>query len=254
MSELRRKSEPSFAVYSRRRKLNKRGQHHFPRPRNSFIMFRQYYHKSVQGEGPRQKTNSEVSKELGSRWKSLPADEKIYWENLAREEKELFAKRQEEYQFVNEQFHANADKIHLPVVNGYMPATSDNMQVPPLTNMMPSRVWLMPPNYATPMATPIPSPLGSHFDPVHPRTFQLPNPAPQVSSQMPAYSGQHQMFPTPMVTPQRYPMLSNYAFGQLQPGFSGNVNVNVPLLSAPVKPLPKPEFRQVSGIQSVLNA
>lgn len=64
-----------------------------PRPRNAFILFRQKYHQAVLDEDLQVKTNPEVSRELGRRWRSLPPQEKEHWNRLAEEEKANHAKR-----------------------------------------------------------------------------------------------------------------------------------------------------------------
>ncbi|KAI5950831.1 RFG1 [Candida jiufengensis] len=58
-----------------------------PRPRNAFILFRQKFHQTVLDEGTVIRTNPEVSRELGKRWRSLNSIEKQHWNNLAEEEK-----------------------------------------------------------------------------------------------------------------------------------------------------------------------
>ncbi|KAK6456500.1 uncharacterized protein RJT20DRAFT_128421 [Scheffersomyces xylosifermentans] len=70
-----------------------------PRPRNAFILFRQKYHQSVLDEGNVIRTNPEVSRELGRRWRALSADEKDHWNNLAEEEKKNHAKKYPGYRY-----------------------------------------------------------------------------------------------------------------------------------------------------------
>ncbi|ODV82152.1 uncharacterized protein CANTADRAFT_19731 [Suhomyces tanzawaensis NRRL Y-17324] len=70
-----------------------------PRPRNAFILFRQKYHQSVLDEGSVIRTNPEVSRELGRRWRALSGDEKDYWNNLAEEEKKNHAKKYPGYRY-----------------------------------------------------------------------------------------------------------------------------------------------------------
>lgn len=79
---------------------------HIPRPRNAFILFRQHLHYSIfpkdrymlvtQGSF---KTNSEVSREIGKRWRQLPADEKKYWQDLAQKEKEMHKQKYPDYKY-----------------------------------------------------------------------------------------------------------------------------------------------------------
>lgn len=70
-----------------------------PRPRNAFILFRQKYHQSVLDEGSVIRTNPEVSRELGRRWRALLADDKDHWNNLAEEEKKNHAKKYPGYRY-----------------------------------------------------------------------------------------------------------------------------------------------------------
>ena len=70
-----------------------------PRPRNAFILFRQKYHQAVLDEDLQVKTNPEVSRELGRRWRSLPPQEKEHWNRLAEEEKANHAKRFPGYRY-----------------------------------------------------------------------------------------------------------------------------------------------------------
>jgi HMG box factor len=70
-----------------------------PRPRNAFILFRQKYHQSVLDEGNVIRTNPEVSRELGRRWRALSPEEKNHWNNLANEEKKNHAKKYPGYRY-----------------------------------------------------------------------------------------------------------------------------------------------------------
>lgn len=70
-----------------------------PRPRNAFILFRQKYHQLVLDEGLVIRTNPEVSRELGRRWRALLADEKDHWNLLAEEEKKNHAKKYPGYRY-----------------------------------------------------------------------------------------------------------------------------------------------------------
>ncbi|KAF3984891.1 hypothetical protein FT663_05463 [Candidozyma haemuli var. vulneris] len=70
-----------------------------PRPRNAFILFRQKYHQSVLDESTEAKTNPEVSRELGRRWRSLSPQEREHWTNLAEEEKKNHAKKYPNYRY-----------------------------------------------------------------------------------------------------------------------------------------------------------
>ena len=70
-----------------------------PRPRNAFILFRQKYHQMVLDEGTVIRTNPEVSRELGRRWRGLSPQEKEHWNNLAEEEKKNHAKKYPGYRY-----------------------------------------------------------------------------------------------------------------------------------------------------------
>ncbi|CCF59315.1 hypothetical protein KAFR_0G02830 [Kazachstania africana CBS 2517] len=79
---------------------------HIPRPRNAFILFRQHLHPSLfpkdkellttQGSF---KTNSDVSREIGQRWRQLSDEEKKYWQALAQKEKEEHRKKYPDYKY-----------------------------------------------------------------------------------------------------------------------------------------------------------
>lgn len=87
-------------------KKNSSSAEHIPRPRNAFILFRQHLHYSIfpkdrymlvtQGSF---KTNSEVSREIDKRWRSLPAEEKKYWQDLAQKEKEMHRQKYPDYKY-----------------------------------------------------------------------------------------------------------------------------------------------------------
>ncbi|RLV90927.1 Repressor of filamentous growth 1 [Spathaspora sp. JA1] len=70
-----------------------------PRPRNAFILFRQKYHQTVLDEGSVIRTNPEVSRELGRRWRALSPEEKEHWNNLAEEEKKNHAAKYPGYRY-----------------------------------------------------------------------------------------------------------------------------------------------------------
>ncbi|KAI5963491.1 RFG1 [Candida pseudojiufengensis] len=70
-----------------------------PRPRNAFILFRQKFHQTVLDEGSVIRTNPEVSRELGRRWRSLTSIEKQHWNNLAEEEKKNHALKYPDYKY-----------------------------------------------------------------------------------------------------------------------------------------------------------
>lgn len=70
-----------------------------PRPRNAFILFRQKNHQLVLEEGSVIRTNPDVSRELGRRWRSLSATDKAHWNKLAEEEKVAHAKKYPGYKY-----------------------------------------------------------------------------------------------------------------------------------------------------------
>lgn len=70
-----------------------------PRPRNAFILFRQKYHQCVLDEGTVIRTNPEVSRELGRRWRALGDEERDHWNQLAEEEKTNHAKKYPGYRY-----------------------------------------------------------------------------------------------------------------------------------------------------------
>lgn len=70
-----------------------------PRPRNAFILFRQKNHQLVLEEGSVIRTNPDVSRELGRRWRSLSVPEKNHWNKLAEEEKVAHAKKYPGYKY-----------------------------------------------------------------------------------------------------------------------------------------------------------
>ncbi|KAI5287251.1 hypothetical protein KEM54_006125, partial [Ascosphaera aggregata] len=57
-----------------------------PRPRNAFILFRQHLQLSVVAQHPGL-SNPEISKIIGNQWRSMSAEAKQQWKNLAEEEK-----------------------------------------------------------------------------------------------------------------------------------------------------------------------
>lgn len=73
---------------------------HIPRPRNAFILFRQEYHQSVLDEGNVIRTNPDVSRELGKRWRALPLDQKAYWNKAAEVEKKRHAEKYPGYRYI----------------------------------------------------------------------------------------------------------------------------------------------------------
>lgn len=80
---------------------------HIPRPRNAFILYRQHLHHTLFGKAKNLlleqgsfKTNSQVSREIGQKWRNLPTDEKQYWHDLAKKEKELHKLKYPNYKYL----------------------------------------------------------------------------------------------------------------------------------------------------------
>lgn len=72
-------------------KSHRRNPSHIPRPRNAFILFRQHFHYELFPKNESMlstlgsfKTNSEISREIGQRWRRLSPEEKQYWHDLAQ--------------------------------------------------------------------------------------------------------------------------------------------------------------------------
>ncbi|CDK26549.1 unnamed protein product [Kuraishia capsulata CBS 1993] len=72
---------------------------HIPRPRNAFILFRQKNHQALLEEGSIIKTNPDVSRELGKRWRNLSVEEKSFWNKMAEEEKKKHAEKYPGYKY-----------------------------------------------------------------------------------------------------------------------------------------------------------
>ncbi|KAF8903217.1 hypothetical protein CPB85DRAFT_1438453 [Mucidula mucida] len=69
---------------------------HYPRPPNSFILFRQEYARLYAGSKTLQ---SNVSKSAGEAWRALSDEDKQYYKALAAVEKEKHAKKYSDYRF-----------------------------------------------------------------------------------------------------------------------------------------------------------
>ncbi|CDR44049.1 CYFA0S13e02344g1_1 [Cyberlindnera fabianii] len=102
------KKDPPSPKYSSKQPTDrctcKHDGNHIPRPRNAFILFRQQHHQSVLDEGNVIKTNPDVSRELGKRWRDLSAQEKDYWNKLAEEEKKRHAEKYPGYRYIPRRF------------------------------------------------------------------------------------------------------------------------------------------------------
>lgn len=94
------KVKEATTLYPSQERCNcKSNPNRIPRPRNAFILFRQKHHQSVLEESTEAKTNPEVSRELGRRWRALSTEDRDYWKNLAEEEKKNHAKRYPNYRY-----------------------------------------------------------------------------------------------------------------------------------------------------------
>ncbi|KAL7912825.1 hypothetical protein GGI35DRAFT_263809 [Trichoderma velutinum] len=69
-----------------------------PRPRNSFMLYRQHHQSSVAKDN-KGSSNPEISKIIGSMWKSLEEDERAIWAQMAEEEKQIHAKKYPNYRY-----------------------------------------------------------------------------------------------------------------------------------------------------------
>ncbi|KAI0028004.1 high mobility group box domain-containing protein, partial [Vararia minispora EC-137] len=81
------------------------------RPENAFILFRRKCvedRNAVLGSAtdadapapapaPKRQRQADLSKAISAQWKALSAEEKQYWEDLAKERKEAHAKRYPDY-------------------------------------------------------------------------------------------------------------------------------------------------------------
>ncbi|KEY65855.1 hypothetical protein S7711_05861 [Stachybotrys chartarum IBT 7711] len=72
---------------------------HIPRPRNSWILFRQEKSKALKAEH-QGITASELSSICSEMWKSLTHDEKAEWQAKAQEEERLHKERYPDYRYV----------------------------------------------------------------------------------------------------------------------------------------------------------
>ncbi|CCD25174.1 HMG-box domain-containing protein NDAI_0E03570 [Naumovozyma dairenensis CBS 421] len=79
---------------------------HIPRPRNAFILFRQHLHHTLFPKEKEMlikegsfKANSQVSRDIGQRWRQLTDEEKKYWQDLAQKEKEWHKKKYPNYKY-----------------------------------------------------------------------------------------------------------------------------------------------------------
>ncbi|OBA24815.1 HMG-box, partial [Hanseniaspora valbyensis NRRL Y-1626] len=73
------------------------------RPRNAFILFRSHQHKifinGFLNAGKAIPHNSEISKMIGTQWRSLSPKEKAVWENAALKEREEHLSKYPDYKY-----------------------------------------------------------------------------------------------------------------------------------------------------------
>lgn len=97
---------------------------HIPRPRNAFILFRQHMHRKLfpkltkdkqksSDNSSSFKTNSECSREIGQKWRNLDPEEKKYWNELARKEKEWHRMKYPNYKYTPTKKNANSSPLVL---------------------------------------------------------------------------------------------------------------------------------------------
>lgn len=86
---------------------SRRSSSHIPRPRNAFILFRQHFHHELFPKNENMlstlgsfRTNSEISREIGQRWRGLSDKEKQYWHDLALQEKERHKMMYPDYKYI----------------------------------------------------------------------------------------------------------------------------------------------------------
>lgn len=90
-------------------------QQHIPRPRNAFILFRQHWHRQIFNQEKEKinadtkgaasklgsfRANSQASRDIGQRWRSLSDSERQYWLDLAKQEKECHKRKYPDYTYV----------------------------------------------------------------------------------------------------------------------------------------------------------
>ncbi|KOS20415.1 Repressor of filamentous growth 1 [Escovopsis weberi] len=69
-----------------------------PRPRNAFILYRQYHQSRVMSENP-SLSNPEISRIIGDKWKNEEPDVKEDWKGMAEKEKQRHASRYPNYRY-----------------------------------------------------------------------------------------------------------------------------------------------------------
>ncbi|KAL3235133.1 hypothetical protein RNJ44_02921 [Nakaseomyces bracarensis] len=103
-------SVPVASAHPKTQAVTKNSTRHIPRPRNAFILFRQHMHRQLFPKLTKDKqncsdntssfkTNSECSREIGQKWRNLDPEEKKYWNELARKEKEWHRMKYPNYKY-----------------------------------------------------------------------------------------------------------------------------------------------------------
>ncbi|KAJ4673907.1 slightly ste11-like protein [Exophiala dermatitidis] len=147
-----------------------------PRPRNSFILFRQHQQASILAQKPGI-PNPEVSKIIGEQWRRLSAESKEEWNLLAEEEK---ARHQQQYPGYRYQPRRNGRSSNQSSVSG--PSSAEPQEPCPKCGGKPMNY------YSNPTPAPIYTPPASASSQPPPPTPQH-NTAMGVAVQVPAKRG-----------------------------------------------------------------
>ncbi|PGH27255.1 hypothetical protein AJ80_00965 [Polytolypa hystricis UAMH7299] len=123
-----------------------------PRPRNAFILFRQHFQAAVIAENPRL-TNPAISKVIGERWRTLPAESKQDWKNLAEEEKARHQQQYPDYRYQPRRYGRNGTSN-----NTSSPGISISPTGASVCNRCGGRVMNPPSTPSTPFTPSLPSP------------------------------------------------------------------------------------------------
>ncbi|KAH7116736.1 hypothetical protein B0J11DRAFT_99681 [Dendryphion nanum] len=84
-----------------------------PRPRNAFILYRQYHQHAIVARNPGL-PNPDISKIIGEQWKSESADQKLIWQNLAQEEKSRHQEQYPDYRYQPRRIAKNGSISSVP--------------------------------------------------------------------------------------------------------------------------------------------
>ncbi|PGG98651.1 hypothetical protein AJ79_08806 [Helicocarpus griseus UAMH5409] len=126
-----------------------------PRPRNAFILFRQHFQASVVAQHPGL-ANPEISKIIGEKWRTLPAESKQDWKNLAEEEKARHQQQYPEYRYQPRRYGRNGSNS-TSIGSGI----SNNPTGASVCNRCGGRVMNPPSTPSTPFTPSDPSPVTS---------------------------------------------------------------------------------------------